>query len=140
MKRKIAVGNLGEEELAQTKRKVLTRAATRAEADLLFANKATQIASKNRTQLGKLFVQAQGAETMSPSIVKVSSVTANVDAFFDKLAEAQKTTAQRRYPELLKASMAPGVATRPSPNLKPRGATPARGAPPAQSSLSGGAA
>jgi hypothetical protein len=49
---------------------------------------------------------------------KYSSVTENVDTFFKKLAEASKTEAQRRYPELLKASAAPGVGTRPSPATK----------------------
>jgi hypothetical protein len=49
---------------------------------------------------------------------KYSSVTGSVDAFFKKLAEDSKTDAQKRYPELLKASAAPGVGTRPTPAMK----------------------
>lgn len=200
--KKLAVGNLGEEEAAQLKHTVLTRAATRVEADLLFHHKASEIAAKNRARLAQLFVQAPGAETMAPTIVKSankdcpsedtpedkkekkvehaaigdkdyekknpfahehgkhgklskkipklgdgpkklvkkSSVTYNVDRFFDKLAAENYTDAQRRYPELLKVAVAPGLGTRPSPNVTKRCATEAKGAQPARSSLSGGSA
>lgn len=134
MKRKIAVGNLGEEELARFKATVLTRAVTRAQAETLFSNANTAKAQAQRKMDG-LFVQAKGAETMAPTLAKTASVTHNVDTFFEKLAEANLTQAQKRYPELLKASAAPGVGTRPSPALK-RPVT----ATPAQSSLAGGAA
>ena len=138
--KKRAVANLGAEELAQTELKVLTRARTRAEADLLFEHKATEIAAANRRRLKELFVQAPGAETEAPTIVKISSPTAHVDAFFDKLAEARLTPAQRRYPELLKAASAPGVGTRPAPRLSKRTAAGTRAALPVQSPLSGGSA
>jgi hypothetical protein len=138
MKKK-AVANLGAEEAAQTKAKILTRASTRAEADLLFANKATEIARKNRVRLAQLFRQMPGAETMAPTLVKMSSLTPATDAFFDKVAEARLTPAQRRYPELLKASAAT-IGNRPTPDVKARNATQTKGAQPVQSSLSGGAA
>lgn len=111
MKNKTAVSNLGAEEVAQMKAKVLTRAATRAEADLLFHHKATGIAAANQKRLKELFVQADGAETMAPSLAK----TAAVDQFFDKVASANLTEAQVRYPELLKVA---GPLTNPAPSLK----------------------
>lgn len=71
-------------------------------------------------------------KTASP----VLSKTAAVDAFFEKLADSKITTAQRRYPELLKASAAPGGAgTVKTPTTKKGAST-----IPAQASISGGAA
>lgn len=135
--KKIAVGNLGAEERAQTEHKVITRAQTRAEADLLFNNKATEIAAANQKRMKQLFAQASGAETMAPSLAK----TAAVDAFFDQLEEKQKTAAQRRYPELLKASAAPGGrGTFPVASAKKSVPGGRAGAHPSTSSLSGGAA
>ena len=135
MKKRAGVANLGAEELAQTDMKVLTRARTRAEAELLFSQ-SNAASAKAQRQVDGLFVQSQGAETMSPMLSK----TAAIDEFFEKLAEQQPTQAQRRYPELLKAASAPGVGTRPTPTTAKRTVTPLRGAAPAQSTLSGGAA
>jgi tyrosyl-tRNA synthetase len=132
--KKIAVGNLGEEELARFKQIVLTRNLTRAQAETLFSH-ANQAKAQAQRKVEGLFVQAKGAETMAPTLAKTASVTENVDAFFDKLAEDSKTDAQKRYPELLKISVAPGVGTRPTPAVK----RPAS-ALPVQSSLAGGAA
>lgn len=132
--KKIAVGNLGAEELARFKQIVLTRNLTRAQAETLFSH-ANQAKAQASRKMDGLFVQAKGAETMAPTLAKTASVTASVDAFFDKLAEDSKTSAQKRYPELLKASAAPGVGTRPTPATKRTG-----GMTPAQSSLAGGAA
>jgi hypothetical protein len=126
-KTKIAVGNLGAEESAQFIHKVMTRAATRAQADELFEHKATGIAAANQARLKELFVQAPAAETMAPSLAK----TAAVDTFFDKLAELSMTDAQRRYPELLKVA---GPLTTPSPTLKR-----AKSATAVTSTLAGGA-
>lgn len=117
--KKTAVGNLGAEEVAQTKAKVMTRAETRAEADLLFNHKATEIAAANQKRLKQLFVQADGAETMAPSVVK----TAAVDAFFEKLACEEPTDAQKRYPELMKAAAPGGRGTFKAVGTKPAGAT-----------------
>jgi hypothetical protein len=126
VKTKIAVGNLGAEESAQFTHKVLTRAATRAQADELFEHKATGIAEANQ-RLKELFVQAPAAETMAPPLAK----TASVDTFFDKLAELSMTDAQRRYPELLKVA---GPLTVPAPTLKR-----AKSSTAVTSSLAGGA-
>ena len=134
MKSKIAVGNLGEEELARFKQIVLTRNLTRAQAETLFTH-ANQAKAQAQRKVDGLFVQAKGAETMSPMLAKTASVTANVDEFFAKLAEANVSSAQKRYPELLKASAAPGIGSRPTPSTK----RPA-GALPVQSGLAGGSA
>jgi hypothetical protein len=116
--KKIAVGNLGQEEKDQFRAKTISRAQTRAEADALFTHKATEIASDNQKYLKQHFVQAPGAET-APTLAK----TAAVDLFFtllpEKIAEAQLTDAQRRYPELLKVAAAPGGrGSNPTPTLK----------------------
>lgn len=74
-KTKIAVGNLGAEESAQLTHKVLTRAATRAQADALFEHKATGIAAENQKRLRELFVQAPAAETMAPTLAKTAGVS-----------------------------------------------------------------
>ena len=159
MKMKYAgVANVGEEEKAQLEMEVKTRARTRAEANVLFSE-TNQARAQAQRSLKGLFHQTPGAETSSmspqlspdfkpakldefsknrppPSKLVTASVTANVDAFFEKLSEARKTEAQRRYPELLKASAAPGGrGTFPTPATSKK----ARGTP-TQSSLSGGAA
>lgn len=133
------VGNLGAEEYAEFKAKVLTRAAAQAEAEALFDKANVARAQAQRVVKGH-FVQADGAETMAPTLTKKASAQepgqhSHVEAFFDKLAEARLTDAQRRYPELLKASMAPGgLGTAPAPAL---GKRPARTTP-AASMMSGG--
>ena len=135
MKKRAGVANLGSEELAQMDLKVLTRARTRAAAELLFSQ-ANAAKAKEQRLLGNLFHQTQGAETEAPMLAK----TASIDEFFEKVSAANPSQAQRRYPELLKASAAPGVGTRPSPNLAKRKTTDTTGPSPTQSSLSGGAA
>lgn len=147
--KRAGVANKGAEELAQYQLKVLTRARAQAEAETLFSE-ANSAKAKEQRKIRGLFVQAQGAETMAPQLTKTSSVraraqsvTANVDAFFEKLSEARKSDAQRRYPELMKVSTAPGIGTRPSPTLKrsvSAGNSSTKGELPSRSMLSGGAA
>ena len=162
--RKLAhgVGNLGEEERSQLEMQVKTRARSRAEAELLFrASEGSR--TKDRNLLRKLFVQTPGAESPDrlaanpipappeddllssayKTQAKHSSVTVCTDAFFEKLSEARLTEAQRRYPELMKVSGAPGGrGTFVLPPTKKRSGTTTSFSctPPAQSSLSGGAA
>jgi hypothetical protein len=70
---------------------------------------------------------------------KEASITPNVDAFFEKLAEESLTTAQRRYPELLKVSGSVKAISAPR-----RVAGTAKGsatsAPPVTTMMSGGSA
>lgn len=84
---------------------------------------------------------AQDDQLGKESSVMSDSLTPNLDALFEKVANANLTEAQRRYPELLKVA-SPTVKT---PALSKRrvpgstvGGVPATHA--AQSSLSGGAA
>ena len=133
--KKIAVGNMGEEELAQLQHIVLTREDTRAEADLLFGGPAKDMRKTDRKLLEKLFIQTPASVTMAPNLQKTASITPRVDAFFEKLSAP--TDAQRRYPELMKVSAAGTVK---SPNLKPRVTTDTSGPIPTKSALSGGSA
>jgi len=71
--KKVAVSNLGAEERAQTEAKVLTRAATRAEAETLF-DQANVAKAKAQRQVKGLFAQAEGAETMAPMLAKTASL------------------------------------------------------------------
>lgn len=73
--KKIAVGNMGEEELERLQRTVLTRDDTRAEADLLFGAPAKDMRNTDRKLLGKLFVQAPAAVTMAPNLQKNASAS-----------------------------------------------------------------
>jgi len=57
------------ESLYQATRQILTRAETKAEADVLF-NHSKDSRKKDRRQLEKLFVQTDGAETMAPNLQK----------------------------------------------------------------------
>jgi hypothetical protein len=137
-KTKIAFTGNPDEDLYRTLGMHLTREQTRAEADALFGGAAADMRKKDRGELEKLFVQTPASQTMAPNLQKQASaempepdpvlLTANVDAFFEKLSAPDD--AQRRYPELLK------VAQKPTPNLKPRPDTQA----PVRSNLSGGAA
>jgi hypothetical protein len=155
--KRAGVANLGVEEKERLELEVKTRARTRAEAELLF-DEAHRARDGEVARLRQLFTQAPVAETpsrLAPRIPpppptdlgslygmgKSSSVTANVDGFFDKIAAASLTDAQVRYPELLKVSAAPGGrGTFVLPTLSKRSTTPTRGASPVQSPLSGGAA
>jgi len=147
----------------QVKQQIKTKEDTKAETDVLF-NHAQETRKKNRKKLKKLFVQAEGAETMAPGLqaesppfdptwgikapempkgltaTKVASVTKNVEAFFEKQASGL-TEAQRRFPELLKVANATGPVPRP-PLVQPKKATPtsAGGVTPVKSVLSGGGA
>lgn len=106
--------------------------------------KAKAVATGSKKLLGKSVGKAGSLLQRVGDKIKYSSPTANVDAFFDKLAEARRTDAQRRYPELLKASAAPGVGTRPTPSISQRvtsaGNSSTRGNTPSRAMLSGGAA
>jgi hypothetical protein len=128
--KKIAVSNLGEEELSRFKRVVRTRNETRAEADELFGETAKKQRKTENEMMMKLFEQFPASVTMQPSLQKVSTVedldkyfgeepnsTKHVDAYFEK--RAYLTDAQKRYPELLKAASAAstGGAGLPTPNL-----------------------
>jgi hypothetical protein len=70
---KIAVGNMGEEELERVQRTVLTRDETRAEADLLFGEYAKDMRKEDRALLEKLFAQTPAAVTMAPNLQKNAS-------------------------------------------------------------------
>ena len=72
--KKIAVGNMGEEELERMQRTVLTRDETRAEADVLFGGAAKDMRKADRRLLEKLFVQTPGSLTMAPNLQKEASV------------------------------------------------------------------
>jgi hypothetical protein len=140
--KKLAVGNLGEEELERLQRMTLTRDDTRAEADLLFGAPATDMRKTDRKLLEKLFVQTPASVTMAPNLQKQAQVaqepmskTAHVDAFFEALSAP--TDAQRRYPELLKVAE---CNTPKSLSRKARVATDTTGTAPVRSSLSGGSA
>lgn len=74
-KKKIAVGNMGEEELERLQRTVLTRDDTRAEADLLFGAPAKDMRKADRGLLEKLFVQTPAATTMAPNLQKEAKVS-----------------------------------------------------------------
>jgi hypothetical protein len=99
MKPKLAAQATSDGALHRAKQVILSRAQTRAEADMLF-DSAPESRSREQGLMGKLFVQTPGAETMAPALVKNASK--NVDAFFEKVASrGELTTAQLRYPELL---------------------------------------
>lgn len=70
--KKIAVGNMGEEELERVQRVVMTRDDTRAEADLLFDG-AKDMRKTDRGMLEKLFVQTPASVTMAPNLQKSAS-------------------------------------------------------------------
>lgn len=132
MTTKEAVSNLGEEELAQARRKIMTRAETRAEADEMFGDTAKQMRVSEQGMMQRLFEQWAARDTMQPSLVKTSSVK-NISQFFEKLGTAHLTEAQRRYPELLKvAGPSSKGASTPVPDLKqpkpeaPNGKTPSQ--------------
>jgi len=72
--KKIAVGNMGEEELERMQRTVLTREETRAEADVLFGGDAKAMRKADRGMMEKLFVQTPGSVTMAPNLQKVSHI------------------------------------------------------------------
>jgi len=72
-KKKIAVGNMGEEELARLVKTHLTREDTRAEADLLFGGAAKDMRKADRGMLEKLFVQTPASVTMAPNLQKQAS-------------------------------------------------------------------
>lgn len=72
--KKIAVGNMGEEELERMQRTVLTRDETRAEADLLFGEYAKDMRKTDKGLLEKLFVQTPAAVTMAPNLQKEASM------------------------------------------------------------------
>jgi hypothetical protein len=132
--KKIAVSNLGEEELARFRRTVRTRNETRAEADELFGETAKKQRKTENEMMAKLFEQFPASITMQPSLQKVSTVedlqkieqpslTKNVDEFFEK--RAYLTDAQKRYPELLKVASpaSTGGAGLPAPNLNKKKGT-----------------
>jgi hypothetical protein len=131
---KIAVGNVGHEELDRMLLQKDNRASSRAAARALFPSVAEDGMAKDSKLMKKLFVQTPGAETMAPTLEGIHQAkTAAVDAFFAKYAGL--TEAQRRFPELLKVA-------KPTPNLKkrnPEAASGPTGEPPVQSTLSGGA-
>ena len=133
--KKVAVGNLGAEEVHRTGAQVLTRARTRAEAEVLFSG-LNAAKAKEQRKINGLFIQAQGAETEAPILAKTAAVT----KFFEKLAHSQEqaklSEAQRRYPELLKVANR----TQPAPNLSPRKVSPTKGATARVSTLAGGSA
>ena len=84
-------------------------------------------------------VKAKYPDMLEGEKEKKSSVTANLDAFFEKLSEASVTDAQRRYPELLKVAYA--NPTTKTPDLKKRvQGTENVGSVPVRSDLSGGSA
>lgn len=72
--KKIAVGNMGEEELERMQRTVLTREETRAEADVLFGGDAKAMRKADRGMMEKLFVQTPASVTMAPNLQKVSHI------------------------------------------------------------------
>ena len=133
--KKIAVGNVGEEEVARLTRVVLTREDTKSSADQLFGGEAKNMRKQDRELLEKLFIQTPASNTMAPNLQKEASVSARVDAFFEKLSAP--TVAQQRYPELLKAAEAPSKKVI---SVKPRVTTDTSGPIPTRSSLSGGSA
>ena len=137
MKKKLA-----SEEIARLRRTVLTREATRAEADVLFGEEAARMRRQDREKMEKLFVQTPGAVTMAPNLQKQSSVSSsvspNVDALFEKLSTPQWDEAQTRYPELQKVAYAD--ATVKMPDLKKRVVAEGSGPVKRQSDLSGGSA
>ncbi len=153
-KEKLAVGNVGEEEVARVHRVVMTREETRAQTDDLFEN-AKKSREDGRKTVNKLFLQAPASITMAPILQKekVAAALANdmeklaqietiemaprVLAFFEK--KAYLTEAQRRFPELLKVA-GTTEPTVPALKKKPASATPISGPTPTQSGLSGGAA
>lgn len=67
---KVAVGNMGEEELERMQRTVLTRNETRAEADLLFGDYAKDMRKTDKGLLERLFIQTPAAVTMAPNLQK----------------------------------------------------------------------
>lgn len=73
--KKIAVGNMGEEELARLVQIRLTRDDTRAEADLLFGGPAKDMRKADRGLLEKLFVQTPASVTMAPNLQKSASAS-----------------------------------------------------------------
>ena len=92
---------------------------------------AKEMRKADRAKVEKLFITTPAAQTLAPNLQKESAAK-NVEAFFDKLAEASITDAQRRFPELLK------VAQQPTPDLKPKPVTPGKGPIPVRDGLTGG--
>lgn len=72
-KTKIAVSNLGAEELAQFKWTVRNRSDTQMEADALFERN-PEVRKKDRAELEKLFIQTPAAVTNAPNLQKQASV------------------------------------------------------------------
>jgi hypothetical protein len=136
---KIAMSNLGEEELTRLRMMLNSRAETRASADVLFGDGPRRARKEAREMINKLFVMAPANITQNPNLQKESSAR-NVKAFFEKISSMFITDAQRRYPELLKVSAvktADESIQKKAPNLK--NDDPARKIP-VRSSLSGGSA
>lgn len=148
-KTKIAVANLGAEELEQFKWTVRRRSDTQLEADALF-NRNPEVRKKDRAELEKLFVQTPAAVTNAPNLQKTAGVkcicpkpncpackkqkTSAIDAFMAQYEKSKLSEAQVRFPELLKvAAPAPILPKKINPDAK-------TGATPAAASLSGGGA
>lgn len=91
--------HLGNEELKRTTSMVRTRQETRDQIMELFEMAKSSNVTE-RQLMEKLFTVMPTVVTMNPALQK----TAHVDAFFEELAEASMTDAQRRYPELLKVA------------------------------------
>lgn len=99
----------------------------------------TSNAQKGAQSPGKKGKRISSANAAFQELMKTGSVAPNVDAFFEKLANAQTTEAQRRYPELLKVA-APRAGTFKVPDTTLKRPTPGFGENPSKSSLSGGSA
>lgn len=128
----MATGHLGNEEFKRTTSMVRTRQETKDQILELFEMAKSSNVTE-RQLMEKLFTVMPTVITMNPALQK----TAHVDAFFEELADASMTDAQRRYPELLKvAANATGSVGR----ILPVGKDGPTGKVPVRSGLSGGSA
>ena len=58
----------GTEEVSRVRQMILTREATKAEADVLFGGEAKAVRQRDRALLEKLFVQTPAAQSMAHSL------------------------------------------------------------------------
>lgn len=146
MKNKESVANAGDEEFNFMKHVRLTREDTRRDTNALFQN-APQNRKRDQDLMNKLFIQTPAAQTMSDNLLKMSSVTEEQFAVFEKIkvaynvhhffeSGAHLSEAQRRFPELLKVAGRSSDTGRPTVNIKKTVTAPTTGPTAASSMMS----
>ncbi len=137
------IGNGGAEDFVRLRMMLESRAEVGATGKVLMGeDRIKEMKDADRAQIERLFLTAPANITQAPNLTKESKAK-NVKAFFEKLSASIYSTAQTRYPELLKVSSTSMPDSADSSisttSLKPRNPTAPTGKIATRSSLSGGA-